>query len=284
MGAPGRLRARRLPRLLLLIGACLQVLRAQEPPGIAAGPLPAAVVDAIPVTLDAAARQQLMAAGSDSSFFREQPNVDLCPSPAAAADIIRTLNALKPSIGVQTLVVAAMPAQLAANPACGLLLYNLLHQFQSMEGIQYFSASHGRMEVFYTASYLVKGPGDRARRQDPHYPAIEPSHDLYLVQKDSSFGTNLYSLTVKGLDEDAIELTMTNVEGIRYGILPVLGPGSLKLTLVVRPSADGRFLYFYGNAGIKALRLPGLESKVRKSFYNRTLAWYNWFAQMAAHS
>jgi hypothetical protein len=272
-------RPRTLPWALM---AASSVLWAQAPPGINAGPLPAAAVDAIPASLDAEARRQLMAAGSCSSFFQEQPGIDLCPNPAAAADITRALDASHPNIGVQTLVVAPMPARLAARADRNLALYNLLHQFRTMEGIQYYSASHGEMRVFFTASYRVQGPGSLAMLADPRYPAIEPRHDLYLLQDDSTFGKNLYATTVKGLDHGAIELTMSNVERVRYGLLPVLGPGALRLTMVVQPSADGRYLYFYGNVGIKAVKLPGLETTVRNSFSNRIIAYYNWFAREAA--
>ena len=256
-------------------------LCAQAPSGLVAGPLPAAAVDAIPAVLDAGAKQKLLATGSASSFFQDQPKVELCPSPLAAADITRTLEASHPNIGVQTLVAAAMPARLAAKSGRDLELYNLLHQFHTMEGIQYYSASHGQMRVFFTASYVVKGPGDRAMLADPHYASIEPSHDFFLVQDDSTFGKNLYTATVKKLEAGAVELTMSNVEKVWYGMVPVLGPGALRITLVVQPSADGRFLYFYGNVGLKAIRLPGLETTVRNSFYNRTIAFYNWFARQA---
>jgi hypothetical protein len=68
---------------------------------------------------------------------------------------------------------------------------------------------------------------------------------------------------------------------VKYGLLPVLGPGAMKLTLVIQPSADGKFLYFYGNVGLQATRLPGLEKTVRTSFQNRIIAYYNWFARQA---
>jgi hypothetical protein len=277
---------RNLPWASVLVLSCLRVqsssLLAQAPAGIAASALPAAVVDAIPVTLDAAAKQKLTDTGSTSSFFHDQPMVDLCPNAAAAADILRAMNGAHPNIGVQTLVVAAMPGHLVSRPDRDLVLYNLLHQFRTMEGIQYYSATHGMMRVLFTASYRVKGPGDLAMLADPHYPSIEPSHEIHLLQDDTTFGKNLYTATFKGLEKGAVEFAMSNVEKVKYGILTVLGPDAMKLTLVIQPSADGRFLYFYGNVGLQAAKLPGLETTVRTSFYNRIIAYYNWFAKQAA--
>jgi hypothetical protein len=242
------------------------------------------VVDAIPADLSPEARRNLMESGSYSTFSQERPAADLCPDPAARADLLSRLNAAHPTIGVQTLVVAVLPAGLAARADRNLVLYNLIHQFHSMEGIPYYSATHGKERTFFTSSNLVKGPGDLGRLGDPHFLTIEPSHDLFLEQDDTTFGKNLYAVTVKGRPGGAVELTMTNVGQVRYAFVPVLGPGGLTLTMVVRASADGKFLYFYGNVGLRAYRVPGLEEKVRTSFYNRIIALYNWFAKLSSGS
>jgi hypothetical protein len=265
--------------LLLLPG---NILVAAEAPGIAARPLPAAAVDAIPAQLDSAARQSLLTSGSYSSFSEGQFKVDLCPDKAAGADITRTLNASHPSIGVQTLVVAAMPAGLSSRADRPLLLYNLIHQFRTMEGIQYFSSTHKKVRTLFTTSHVVKALGDRNSLGDPSYSAIEPTHDLYLEQDDTTFGKNLYLVTVKGHEGGSIELTMSNVDRVWWGLVPVLGPASLKLTMVIQASDDGKFLYFYGNVGISATKVFGMEEQVRTSFYNRVIALSNWFSSQAA--
>lgn len=257
-------------------------LRADEPAGPVAKPLPAAAVEAIPVALDADARQKLLATGICTSYFREQPKVDLCPCPAAASDIRSTLAGVQPNLGIQTLAAQPMPAWLAARTDRDVTLYNLLQQFRSMEGIQYYSAGQGRMRLFCNASHLVKGPADRTALADPHYPAIEPAHEFYVEQDDSTFGRTLYAVTVKGLGGGAVELAMTNVEQVRYGLLPVLGPGALKLALVVQPSTDAGWLYFYGNVGVRTGRMFGMENRVRASFSNRLSALCTWFAKQAA--
>jgi len=172
----------RLSRRSVLVAACLLLmpatLFADGATVIAAGPLPIAVVEAIPVALDAIAKQKLIAAGSYSSFFQDQPKVDLCPNPGAAASITHALGDTHPNIGVQTLVVAAMPARLASRADRNLMLYNLLHQFRTMEGIQYFSATHGKIRTLFTASHVVRDPASRVMIGDPRYLAMEPVHEL----------------------------------------------------------------------------------------------------------
>jgi hypothetical protein len=192
------------------------------------------------------------------------------------------LSAAHPNIGVQTLVVAAMPARLASRADRNLVLYNLIHQFRTMEGIQYFSATHGKVRTLFTASHGVRDPGDRVMLVDPRFLSIEAVHELFLEQDDTTFGKNLYAVTVKGLEGGATELTMSNVEQVWFGILPVLKPGALKLTMVIQASVDGEYLYFYGNVGITVTKVLGMEAKVRTSFYNRILALYNWYANQAS--
>jgi len=257
-------------------------LSADDASGIAASPLPAAAVDAIPALLDPIARQKLMASGSYTSFSKGQPKVDLCPDPAAGADITRNLGASPSNIGIQTLVVAVMPTGLLARKGRTLVLYNRLHQFRTMAGIQYFSSTHGKVRTLFTTSHVVQAPGNRNPLNDPQYSAIEPTHDLFLEQDDSTFGKNLYAVTVKAHEGGSIQLTMSNVERVWWGFLPVLGSGSLKLTMVIQASADGKYLYFYGNVGIGATKVLGMEEQVRTSFYNRVIALYHWFAKQAA--
>lgn len=250
--------------------------------GIAAAPLPAAAVAAIPAALEPAARGELLATGSTSAFFGKQAETGLCPNPAAAADLMRILGALHPNIGIQALVAAAMPGSLAARADRDLRLYNLMHQFHTMEGIPYFSATHGEMRTFFTASNVVNGPEQRTAQKDPEYPAIQPSHGFFVEQDDTTFGKNLYAVTVKGLAGGAVELTMTNVEPVRYGVLQVLAPGALTLALVGQPSVDGQYLYLYGNVGLRTGKVLGMEGKVRVSFHNRIVALCNWFLTQAA--
>jgi hypothetical protein len=271
-----------LSTLLLLVSG--SVLFAQDAPGIVASPLPAAVVDALPLALDAPARQSLMASGSYSSFTKGQAKVDLCPDLSARADITRALEASHPSIGIQTLVVAAVPAGLAARSDRTLVLYNLLHQFHTMQGIPYYSSTHHKIRTLFTTSQVVKAPGDRTALADPHYSAIEAAHTLLLEQDDTTFGKNLYLVTMKGHEGGAIQLTMSNVDRVWWGIVPVLGADALKLTMVVQASADGKYLYFYGNVGISAGKVLGMEEQVRTSFYNRVIALYNWFSKQAANA
>ena len=265
---------------LLLISACAQL--SAEGSGLATSPLAVRAVDSIPLALDPAAKATLLSTGSFTSFSKGQPKVDLCPDVASRADITGSLGNAPSNIGIQTLVVALMPPSLRVRPDRTLRLYNLIHQFRTMEGIQYFSSTHNQVRTLFTASHVVKALGDRTPQGDPRYSSVEPAHEFLLEQDDSTFSKNLYAVTVKGHEGGAVELTMSNVERVWFGIIPVLRPGALKLTMVIQASADGEYLYFYGNVAISATMVFGMEEQVRTSFYNRMVALYHWYAHQAS--
>jgi len=264
--------------VLLSAGALL----AEAGSGITARPLSIATVNSLPMPLDAAAKQGLLANGSYSAFSKGQPKVDLCPDVASRTDIASILGASPSNIGIQTLVVAAMPAGLRARPDRTLQFYNLLHRFRTMEGIPYFSSTHHQLRILFTASHVVKSLENLTPLDDPRYAATKPAHELLLEQDDTTFGKNLYAVTVKGHRSGAVELSMINVERVWFGLVPVMKPRALRLTMVVKASADGEYLYFYGNVGINATKLFGMEEQVRISFYNRMIALYHWYALGAA--
>lgn len=228
--------------------------------------------------LGEAERQELAAKAQVTRYYGAQAQTALCPDAALAARIAGPQQALKPSLGIETLIVYPLPAAVAKRADRDLALYNLMHRFHRMEGIEYWSASRKTMRVFFLSSNLVKSPTDRAKLPDPAYAAPEASHSLFLEQEDSSFGKNLYDLEVDSLGPTVL-LHMVNREQIWYGIAPVLAPRALSLYLSVQASPDGKYLYFYGNASINAAKAFGLEEKAKISYTNRIVALFSWYAR-----
>jgi len=242
-------------------------------------PLTAEAIAPIADKLNDSQKQSLLSQGLLTVYYSGGAQTSLCPNAAAATEMTGPLAAVKPSIGIETLVVYPLPANLAARPDRDLVLYNIMHRFRSMEGIQYWSASRKAMRIFFTSSKLVKAPGDRSPQPDPVYAASETRHALFLEQEDSSFGKNLYDLDVQSLGKGSVLLNMSNRDQFWYGIVPVLAPRALSMYLFAQPSADGKYLYFYGNAGINAAKAFGVEEKAKTSFANRIVALFNWYAQ-----
>ena len=84
-------------------------------------------------------------------YYAGSAQTGLCPTPSAANVMSPSLNAVKPTIGIETLVVYPLPASLIARPDRDVVLYNIMHRYRSMEGIEYWSASRKAMRIFFTS-------------------------------------------------------------------------------------------------------------------------------------
>lgn len=228
--------------------------------------------------LTASEREELIHAGELSLQYgiESDSTISVRLAPAFAEAIRADLNAIDPKIGVEVLFLVAAPHGLDRVDA---RLLTTLQSFSTMEGIEYYSATRDRMRTLFHESYVVAGPASSERLPDPHVPALPESDQIYVYQRDSSFGRNVLELNYTVTDT-AIRLQMRNLTRMNYqGIVPAVGPGDLSLDLVVYPF--GEHLLFYGNSGARPLSLLGMEARVQRSFYNRLVALYHWFLDRA---
>ncbi|MCK4540799.1 MAG: hypothetical protein KAU17_01045 [Spirochaetales bacterium] len=155
-----------------------------------------------------------------------------------------------------------------------LLVYNLLRRISSLAGIEYYSASRGRMRIFFEESTRIDSLEDRNPIPDSSRPEIPPMESLYSRQKDKTFGTNYYHLGYCH-GEGTIALVMENVTPLRYGFIPVVKEYGMQMHIIAIPLEKG-FL-FYGASVVDALNLPIIRKKVKNSFFNRLIALRGWF-------
>lgn len=253
-----------------------------DPTRVNTGPIPAETLAPLELTLNPGQVETLIASGELTLPYGDKPQTRLCPLPAEKPGLEASLASVKPSLGIETLIVVPLPAALAARADRDLVIYNILHSFRTMEGIEYFSQSRNAVHVFFTLSRLVKGPRDRSPLPDPVFDVIEPLHRYFLEQDDASFGRNLYDIAIRPVGNGGLSLDMQNLEQIWYGIVPVLVPRGLDMHVLVQPSADGKYLFFYGNAAMSAGSAFGLGEKVQVSYRNRITALYNWMVKRMA--
>lgn len=202
----------------------------------------------------------------------------LLPVHAASQAIRAEIESDNPGILVEAAFVLPRRALSSGEEAAAELasIYGLLRSIGSLQGIEYYSESRKTMRVFYAESYRIDGPDGTARIADPPFPSpreIPAKETLFACQRDLTFGENRYKYTFENTG-DAVVVRVTNLTRMHYGILPLLGPGSLTTTLLVAPASDG--IVFYAASGAHA---PGLfKSKLRDSFGNRAEALFRWFA------
>lgn len=207
----------------------------------------------------------------------------LMPQTVWTRELFKTFTQdLDPNIIVETLYLYKKPA--TANPqgwteAERSALYNALMALSSLKGIEYFSASHNKMRVFYESSVVIDAPTTKKPLADPVVEVPPEKKVLYAEQRDSTFGTNVYRYDFYS-QPDAFALVQENLTTLSFGILPLIGKSKLRSVVMVFDT--GNSMVIYGVSVMNAVLLPGFQGKILDSFSNRTNAIYQWFKTRAA--
>jgi len=217
-------------------------------------------------------------ASSGKAVRTSSGKLSLIPNHQAGTDIREAFDKEKPSLVVEAVFALQRPKPATAAAAQVELasVYGILRSLDSLQGIEYYSASRKTMRTFYAESYIVDGPDSKVRLPDPKAPsadAIPQSETVYAFQRDLSFGANRYRYEYAAFP-DAIRLSSINLTKMSYGVIPVAAPGELSTRLLVIQAGDA--ILFYAASGAKA---PGLFSgKLGDSFANRAEALFRWFS------
>jgi hypothetical protein len=170
----------------------------------------------------------------------------------------------------------AKPEGAAATAGELASIYGILKSLGSLQGIEYYSASHKAMRILYAESWIVDGPGSKTRLPDPAPPAsgsLPSAETLFAFQRDLSFGANSYRYDYAVFPR-AVLLRSGNLTRMSYGIVPVLAPEALAMRLLVIQADDA--ILFYAVSGASA---PGIfKGKLEESFSNRAEALFRWFS------
>lgn len=222
---------------------------------------------------------RVLAAGQDlrASSTGRNASLSLVPSHPAARSLAASVMSEKPDVVVEALFLWKKPA-VKDKDTEKLAAYNVLRSIGSLTGIEYYSASRKTMRLFYESSTLIYGPDDRTPLPDRALSALPAAERLYARQKDLSFGDNVYSYDLSS-GPDWLQSLSVNLTTMRYGIIPVAGPGDLRVRALVIVADDA--VIFYAVSSAKATVIPGVRAKLEASFGNRAAAIYSWFAKKA---
>jgi hypothetical protein len=226
------------------------------------------------------AAAQLAASGKAVRSSSGDPG--FLPAHPASAGIREALAAEKPSVLVEAVFALprAEPAGAAARSAELSTIYGILRSLGSLQGIEYYSASHKAMRTLYAESYIVDGPSSTTRLADPPPPApgaLPPAETLFAFQRDLSFGANSYRYDYAAYP-DAVLLKSGNLTRMSYGILPLIAPNGLATRLLVIQAEDA--ILFYVESGAKAPDM--FKGRLEESFANRAEALFKWFQAKSA--
>jgi hypothetical protein len=248
--------------------AALPPAQAQSAPD--AGDSPAAQLLPAEAASQLAAKGKAVRSGSGLPAF--------LPQVPASAAIQEAIAAEKPSVLVEAVFshprarlagVAAKAAELAS-------MYGILRSLGSLQGIEYYSASHKAMRTLYAESWIVDGPETKARLPDPAPPApgaLPAAETLFAFQRDLSFGANTYRYDYSAFPS-AVLVKSNNLTRMSFGLVPLLAPNALATRLLVIQTDDA--ILFYAVSGASA---PGIfKGKLEESFSNRAEALFRWFS------
>lgn len=156
----------------------------------------------------------------------------------------------------------------------------LFNQFDSLQGIQYWSASRKTMRTLYTEVRRLDNPKDRNKIPDPASAAelhALLARSAYIYQKDQTFDGIVTEVRCS-LSQTTFLMMNTNITPLRLIGIPVLSVDGLRTGFLVAPSPEGVLLYF-----VTSIKSPSIgRERVFESSSNKALALLHWFAEAAA--
>jgi hypothetical protein len=211
-------------------------------------------------------------------------SLSLIPTVALRPVIAAEVATMRPTLGVELLRVISAPstasaasagsAASAADPeARWLSLYNFLHAASTMQGITYWSVSHGSRQVLFTQSYSIATQKKPSRIPDPSFTTIPRDDTLLTCQEDRSFGRNLYRETFAFRD-DHLSVKAENLTAVSVFLIPIIQPGNFVSRVVV--AMAGNDILFYGAAFLRTTFPLGDRRTREESLSNRLAAMADW--------
>lgn len=154
---------------------------------------------------------------------------------------------------------------------------NILHSISSLQGIEYYSTSRGKMRTLYEKSYAVKSVNNSKKTEYKKVNDDMTAKEQLALQKDLTFGEFIYKYSYFA-ENDGVGFVCQNLETLKYGLLPLVGPREMNVSLAIMDFGD--YLLAYANTRANFAKFIGLENKLKNSFSTRSDAIYNWFINM----
>ncbi len=136
------------------------------------------------------------------------------------------------------------------------------------KGLPYWSTTDRKWRILVSDAFALETPDTDAVRPDFTAKEILSSRTLYFAQNDTrSSGVNIYTIKTIAHDRDHFVFETTNMTPIRYSIVTLFKPQSLKSILFFRRE-DKDIWSYYGLSAVTRSTFKVQE----KSFINRQAA------------
>ncbi len=220
--------------------------------------------------LPAADRETLLSKGDLEVSGARQSDLRLVSKAPFAGELGSELVAGS-TVAIEGLFLFPRPA---GNAELG--IYNAVNSIASMEGLEYYSLSKKAYDKLILASYRVQSAEHADKVADPTFTAVPPYQKAVIFQKDNRLGDGLSEVVWKQTPQGLV-MTLSNLQPLKYGILPLVDPGNLKMLFVVIVLADK--VAVYGVMEAKTASLFGLERSKDENFRNRMRALAGWLGK-----
>lgn len=149
----------------------------------------------------------------------------------------------------------------------------VLRSLSKLEGLQYYSSSREKMRTLYESSYVITDPEHEEPISDP-VDNLEADFSVYVLQKDLTFGKNIYRYRFC-TDADSAGFLSTNVSTLKYSIFKAIEPEELQASVAVTDLGDYLLIHALTRAQFTAPSI--FRERVQNSFKTRGEAIYGWF-------
>lgn len=226
-----------------------------------------------------------IASGRLEHRYGQQIETLLAPSFSWLSEMRRNLSSVRPDLGIEMLYGATIPQQILEGKSMQLTVMNVLRSVSSLSGLTYQPNGSAR-KTLYDSAYAIAGPENRTRVPDPISGSIPEHQTVYVLEKDTTFGEyvmevdyHVSTLRTGGSSNLTVFcMAMQNRTPLHFlGIVPVVGPGELRMDLVVVPV--GNCLLLYGNADAKVFSPFVSRDRLYDMFTSRIDALHAWLVE-----
>ena len=246
---------------------------------------PPSLQDLLPA-LSSEDTQTLLGDGKLLRFHPDGMSPGLLPNTALTAAAARQLIAGDLNLGIEGLFftpIEELPEGYASasDKERTLKLYNILRSVSTLTGLEYYSASRGRMRLLFEESWAISDLKTfREPLPDPLVSIIPAADSLYIHQKDKSFATHQSKMTFTARP-GAFSAAIVNITPLRYkGLIRVVNPGNMQTHLIVVPGREG--LLIYGAMSARTRNVKLFLDRAQASFTNRIAALADWYTARLA--
>lgn len=148
----------------------------------------------------------------------------------------------------------------------------VIRSISKMNGIQYYSHSHKKVETLYKQAYCFN-PFNGNTIADPVSGSADGLNSACTLE-DNSLGMMSYALNYRQTAEE-VSVTFSNLSVVSIKMIKAVEPGNLKMNMVITDCGDEVLIYVVGRA--KFPEIAVFENKMNDSISARVEALFTWF-------